>query len=68
MGGTEPRDLYDFWYLTEIERLNTEYYKPEFQRKAMNKGHDPAEFEEKILSKAKNLEKSMAKKIRESNK
>lgn len=31
MGRTEPRDLYDFWYLTENERLNTKHYKPEFE-------------------------------------
>lgn len=45
MGRTEPRDLYDFWHLTENERMDTEYHKPEFERKARHKGHDPAQFE-----------------------
>lgn len=31
MGRTEPKDLYDFWHLTEIEKLSTGYYKPEFE-------------------------------------
>ena len=48
MGRTEPRDLYDFWYLTENERLSTKEHRPEFERKAKNKGHDPSKFEEKI--------------------
>lgn len=63
MGRTEPRDLYDFWHLTEIEKLSTRYYKPEFERKAKNKGHNPAEFEEKVLSKVKNLEKAWQRKL-----
>jgi predicted nucleotidyltransferase component of viral defense system len=58
MGRTEPRDLYDFWHLTEIERLSTKHFKPEFERKAKNKGHDPIKFEERVLLKAKNLEKA----------
>ena len=33
MGRTEPRDLFDFWHLTEIERLSTKYYKPEFEKR-----------------------------------
>ncbi len=41
MGRTEPRDLFDFWYLTQYERMDTKYHKPEFERKAKNKKHDP---------------------------
>lgn len=63
MGRTEPRDLYDFWHLTEIERLRTKDFKPEFERKAKNKGHDPEKFEEKVLAKANNLQKAWEKKL-----
>lgn len=63
MGRTEPRDLYDFWYLTEIERLSTKHYKPEFERKAKNKVHDPSKFEERVLSKEKNLKQAWEKKL-----
>ena len=63
MGRTEPRDLYDFWYLNEIERIDAKYHKPEFERKARNKGHDPDEFEKKILAKEKNLEQGWKRKL-----
>ena len=63
MGRTEPRDLYDFWHLTEIERLSAKHFKPEFERKAKNKGHDPEKFEERILAKANNLQKAWEKKL-----
>jgi uncharacterized protein len=63
MGRTEPRDLYDFWHLTEIERLSIKYYKPEFERKAKNKGHDPEKFEEKVLGKVHNLQKAWERKL-----
>jgi predicted nucleotidyltransferase component of viral defense system len=63
MGRTEPRDLFDFWYLTEHEGMNTRYHKPEFERKAKNKKHDPRLFEEKVLAKEKNLKQSWEKKL-----
>jgi uncharacterized protein len=63
MGRTEPRDLYDFWHLTEIERCSTKHFKHEFERKAKNKGHDPAKFEERVLSKEKNLKQAWEKKL-----
>jgi predicted nucleotidyltransferase component of viral defense system len=63
MGRTEPRDLYDFWHLTEIERLSTKDHKPEFERKAKNKGHDASKFEEKVLSKEKNLKQAWQRKL-----
>lgn len=63
MGRTEPRDLYDFWYLTENERLSTKKHRPEFERKAKNKGHDPSKFEEKILAKEKNLKQGWENKL-----
>jgi len=53
MGRAEPRDLYDFWRLTESERLDTGHLKPEFERKVKNKGHDFRLFEQKVLEKEK---------------
>ncbi len=63
MGRTEPRDLYDFWHLTENERLDTKDVKPEFERKARNKGHDFRLFEEKVLKKEKNLGQAWQRKL-----
>ncbi len=51
MGRTEPRDLYDFWYLTEIERLDVSDHIYSFNSKAKHKKHDPKKFIEKVLSK-----------------
>jgi predicted nucleotidyltransferase component of viral defense system len=63
MGRTEPRDLFDFWYLTEYERMDTRYHKPEFERKAKNKKHNSNLFESKVLAKEKNLKKGWEKKL-----
>lgn len=51
MGRTEPRDLYDFWYLTEIERINVGEHTIPFYSKAERKNHDPKIFMQKVLSK-----------------
>lgn len=51
MGRTQPRDLYDLWYLLEYEKVDILYNWPEFERKAMNKGHTPSAFKEKVNSK-----------------
>jgi uncharacterized protein len=51
MGRTEPRDLYDFWYLTEIERINVSLHVISFYGKAEHKNHDPKNFMQKVLSK-----------------
>ncbi|MBW7891141.1 MAG: nucleotidyl transferase AbiEii/AbiGii toxin family protein [Chitinophagaceae bacterium] len=63
MGRTEPRDLFDFWYLTEYEGMDTRYHKYEFERKAKSKKHDPMLFEEKVLAKEKNLKQGWEKKL-----
>lgn len=63
MGRTEPRDLYDFWHLTENENLDTAHVKPEFERKARNKGHDFRLFEQKVLEKEKNLGQAWQRKL-----
>jgi predicted nucleotidyltransferase component of viral defense system len=51
MGRTQPRDLYDLWYLLEYEKLDITYCWPEFERKAKNKGHEPKEFTTKVAAK-----------------
>ncbi|MGZ3812300.1 MAG: nucleotidyl transferase AbiEii/AbiGii toxin family protein [Mucilaginibacter sp.] len=51
MGRTEPRDFYDFWYLTEIERMDVEDHCGAFEQKAKRHSHKPEDFEEKVLSK-----------------
>jgi len=43
--------------------LSTKHYKPEFERKAKNKDYDPAQFEERVLSKTKNLKQAWEKKL-----
>ena len=51
MGRTEPRDLYDFDYLTAIEQIDLQDVYYEFERKATHKGLVPGEFVEKISGK-----------------
>jgi predicted nucleotidyltransferase component of viral defense system len=51
MGRTQPRDLYDLWYLLEYDKMDITYSWPEFERKAKNKGHLPAAFREKVQGK-----------------
>lgn len=63
MGRLEPRDLYDFWYLTEIDRLDPAEYRMEFESKAVHKGHDPKLFPDKILAKEANLRKAWVNKL-----
>ena len=63
IGRTEPRDLYDFWHLTKSERMHTEYYKPEFERKARHKGHDPSQFEQKVLAKERKFSQDWQRKL-----
>lgn len=58
MGRTIPRDLYDFEYLTNIEGIDLQDVFYEFQGKAEHKGHNPAEFVQKVIEKEKILEKA----------
>jgi|ERR1035437_369275 predicted nucleotidyltransferase component of viral defense system len=51
MGRTEPRDLYDFWYLTEVERIRVAEHAIPFHSKAERKKHEPKDFAKKVLSK-----------------
>ena len=64
MGRTEPRDLYDFWYLTEIEGISPKEYGGEFNSKAKDKGQDTAQFVDKVLKKVAIFEKGWDAKIR----
>jgi len=63
MGRTEPRDLYDFWYLTEIERIDITEHLFEFQNKAQHKKQDPKKFTKKILSKETAFKRDWEKKL-----
>ena len=63
MGRTEPRDLYDFWYLTEVKRLNVAEYTIPFDNKAKNKKHDPKQLMEKVLKKETAFKRDWEKKI-----
>ena len=51
MGRTEPRDLYDFWFLMEVEKMKIKEHNIGFAGKAKRKGHNPDEFGEKVLKK-----------------
>ncbi len=66
MGRIQVRDLYDFWHLTENERMSTKEHKPEFERKARNKKLNHEQFQEKVSSKEK-LKTILAEKFRESD-
>jgi predicted nucleotidyltransferase component of viral defense system len=58
MGRTIPRDLYDFEYLTTTKEIELQDLYYEFQSKAEHKGHNPAEFINKVNGKEKILEKA----------
>ena len=63
MSRTEPRDLYDFWYLTEIEKIRISDYLFEFQNKAQHKKQDPKKFTEKVLNKETAFKRDWEKKL-----
>lgn len=63
MGRTEPRDLYDFWYLTEVERLDVAEHTIPFQNKAENKKQDPKKLMEKVLNKETAFKRDWDKKL-----
>jgi len=44
----QPRDFYDLWYLSEIERMEMNRYMIEFETKARHKGLKPANLEKRI--------------------
>ena len=63
MGRTEPRDLYDFWYLMEIERIAIKEHLISFHNKAERKKHNPKHFAEKVLKKEAGFKRDWEKKL-----
>jgi predicted nucleotidyltransferase component of viral defense system len=63
IGRTEPRDLYDFWYLTEEENFDISEYFSEFQSKAKHKKQNPDKLLEKVLSKETLFRRDWEKKL-----
>lgn len=53
MQRTAPRDIYDLWYLFEIEGQDIEDYIFTFQDKAKHKGYDPKELTKVVKHKEK---------------
>ncbi|MEN9611750.1 MAG: hypothetical protein RLZZ628_2564 [Bacteroidota bacterium] len=41
MGRTQPRDVYDLWYLLEENLIELDFLKTAFAQKAQHKGHKP---------------------------
>ncbi len=56
MGRTIPCDVYDLWYLFEIDGMDIEDHNFEFERKAINKGHNPEKFDGKLKTYQRELE------------
>ncbi len=44
LGRTQPRDLYDIWYLIKENSVDLDFLKKEFAEKALHKGHKPENF------------------------
>lgn len=63
IGRTEPRDLFDFWHLTEGEDLDPKHYRHQFEKKAKNKNYKPETLEERVLGKEKNFKKAWEAKL-----
>ncbi|MBX7046232.1 MAG: nucleotidyl transferase AbiEii/AbiGii toxin family protein [Ignavibacteria bacterium] len=69
MQRTVPRDLYDIWYLLEIEQNNLESCIEYFKKKAEFKEKNPAEFYDTVTAKKEKFkgewEKSLDKQFKE---
>lgn len=69
MGRTIPRDIYDLWYLLEIDGIDIDGHVHEFERKAKNKGQKPELFKEKLRKKEeiykRDWNRSLEKQVRE---
>ena len=57
MGRTEPRDLYDVWWLLESGRIEPVPFVDDFVRKAEHKGHDPGRLYKVLSQKQPRLER-----------
>jgi uncharacterized protein len=51
MERTQPRDIYDLWYLLEIDGLNISEIRNEFRKKVEHKGLNPDDFISKVTEK-----------------
>ena len=51
MGRTIPRDVYDLWYLLDVDAMDLQDHIQEFERKAVNKGQKPEMFLKKFTEK-----------------
>jgi predicted nucleotidyltransferase component of viral defense system len=69
MGRTIPRDIYDLWYLLEVDGMSLDEHIPEFERKAKNKNQNPELFKEKLKGKEeiykRDWNRSLEKQVRE---
>jgi uncharacterized protein len=63
MGRTEPRDLYDFWYLTEVEGIDVSEHTGHFQSKAKRKNQEPGNFAKKVIGKEAAFKRDWDKKL-----
>jgi len=63
IGRTEPRDLYDIWYLTEVAGLKVSDVWSSFLSKAINKGQDPNRIKEVLLKKETAFRRDWDKKL-----
>jgi predicted nucleotidyltransferase component of viral defense system len=63
IGRSEPRDLYDFWYLTEEKTVDISDYFIEFQKKALHKKQNPDILMEKVLNKETLFRRDWEKKL-----
>jgi predicted nucleotidyltransferase component of viral defense system len=48
MGRTEPRDLYDVWWLLKMSGVDPALVTHDFLRKAEHKGHEPARLDDAL--------------------
>jgi predicted nucleotidyltransferase component of viral defense system len=51
MERTQPRDIYDLWYLLEIDKMEITEFSCEFEAKAKHKSYNPTDLVVKVLEK-----------------
>ena len=64
MGRTEPRDLYDFWYLIEMHGMKVSEHQVEFASKAKHKSQNPEEFAGKVKMKENRFKRDWETKLK----
>jgi hypothetical protein len=63
MGRTEPRDLYDVYWVLEATTVDPEFLSHDFMAKAEHKGHDPARLDKVLQGKASRFESQWDKRL-----